>query len=70
MEVINTLNGVQQTKDSVIIKNRTYKIPKSILTKGNTIAVVDNEVYYNGYYLNQVTGDWYPSAKWWQFWKK
>lgn len=70
MEVINTLNGIQQTKNSVIIGKRTYQIPKRILAKGDTIAVIDNEVYYNGYHLNQVTGDWYPSAKWWQFWKK
>ena len=70
MEVINTLNGIQQTKNSVIIGKRTYQIPKRILAKGNTIAVIDNEVYYNGYHLNQVTGDWHPCAKWWQFWKK
>ena len=70
MEVINTLNGVQQTKDSVIIKNRVFQIPKRILVKGNTIAVINDEVYYNGYRLNQATGDWHPSAKWWEFWKK
>ena len=70
MEVINELNGVQQTKDSVIIKNRVFQIPKRILVKGNTIKVIDNEVYYNGYHLNQITGEWGECVKWWQFWKK
>ena len=61
---------IQQTENSVIIKKRTYRVPKRILVEGVTIKVVDDEVYYNGYHLNQVTGEWYPSAKWWQFWKK
>ena len=61
---------IQQTENSVIIKKRTYRVPKRILVEGVTIKVVDDEVYYNGYHLNKVTGGWHPATNWREFREK